>query len=241
MPNFVRAGASAALGLLALAAPSSAAPPTPEPPRVLVVSGHGEVNAVPDEASLSAGVVTVAKTAREALSENARAMTQVFAALKQSGVPEKDIRTENFNITPQYPPYNSNDTGERPIVGYQVSNEVVVKVAHIENLGSTIDALGSAGANQMNAISFSIHDAKALTNEARTKAVADAADQASVLARAAHVTLGPILSIGIGENERPILPMRAMALAAPAAPAPTPIAAGEETISADVTITWEIR
>lgn len=232
-----------ALAIVLAAAPALAAPAVlHEPPRVLVVSGHGEMSGTPDEATVSAGVVTEAKTAADAFASNARAMTQVFAALKQAGVPDKNIRTENFTVSPQYPPYNANSSGgERTIVGYQVSNEVTVNVEHIDNLGPTIDALAAAGANQMNGIAFSIHDSKALLNDARAKAVDDASEQAEVLARSAHVALGPIVSIESGlSTPRPIYPLRAMAEEAVAS-TPTPIAAGEQTVSADVTITWAIK
>src|SRR5438105_1979760 len=60
-------GAAALLSDPAFAADAAA-------PRTLTVSGEGEAKAVPDEAHLSAGVVTQAKKAAEALAANTRAM-----------------------------------------------------------------------------------------------------------------------------------------------------------------------
>jgi uncharacterized protein YggE len=101
-----------------------------------------------------------------------------------------------------------------------------------------VDALVAAGANQMNGIGFTIHDPRPLLASARAAAVDDAAARAQVFAKAAHVALGPILSIeeGGAAPVRPLYEMRAMATAAP-----TPVAAGEQTVAADVTIVWEIR
>lgn len=209
-----------------------------ESARTITVEGHGEVTAAPDSASVSAGVTTQASTAAEALSANASAMNGVFAALKHMGVQDKNIQTSNFSVEPQYAPYNASVPDRQHIIGYQVSNEVRVTLDHVSNVGPAIDALVSAGANQMNGISFMVHDPKPLLDQARTSAVEDAMARAAVLARAAHVTLGPILSIEESSNAAPG-PIRPLMMAK--AEARTPIATGEETIAANVSITWQIQ
>lgn len=209
------------------------------PPRVLTVTGQGEVHAAPNEALLSAGVVTTARTAGAALSDNASAMNQVFATLKRAGVPEKNMQTSNFSVQPQYATDKNGNT-LRDITGYQVSNTVSVRVDDLSKVGPTLDALVASGANSIGDIAFTIKDPKPLMAKARTDAVADAIARAQVLAHAAGVTLGPIISIsegGYSEPPRPLYRMEAMA----AAPAPTPIAAGEESLTASVSITWAIR
>ena len=70
----------------------------------------------------------------------------------------------------------------------------------------------------------------------------DAIDRAQTYAKAAGVSLGPILSIDEGGNEapRPVFSGRMMAMAGMSA-APPPVAGGEESVSANVTITWQIQ
>lgn len=207
-------------------------------PHVIVVSGQGEVAGTPNQAQLSAGVTTNAATADAALVENARKMTAVFAALKRAGVPDKAIRTSNFSVAPQYPPYNQN-TGPQRIVGYQVSNQVDVTLDDTRTLGPTLDALVAAGANQINSIGFSIRDTDALLAAARTAAVGDAMRRAQTYAKAAGVTLGAVISIQeSGDNEGPRPMLRAMTvMAAPV----TPTAAGEQSVTANVSVTFEIK
>jgi len=207
-------------------------------PRTITVTGHGEASGTPDSAVVSAGVTSVAKTAAGALSANASAMQRVFGALKSLGVPDEHVQTTNFSVEPQYAPYNSNVPGDQRITGYQVNNQVTVSIDHVSNVGPTIDALTGAGANQMNGISFTIHDPKPLLEHARGDAVDDATARAKTLTSAAHVTLGPILSISesSGNEPRPVFAARLMKQADA-----TPIAAGTQTISADVSITWEIQ
>lgn len=223
---------SGALALSALASPALADGPS----RTITVTGQGQAFGTPDTAVISAGVQTQAKTAAQALAANAKAMNSVFAALKQLGIPDKNIQTSDFSVTPQFTQYSS--TEAQKIVGYQVSNQVTVSVDGTSKVGPAIDALVGAGANQMNNISFSIHNADALMAKARTGAVADATTRAQTLTNAAHVKLGPIISIE--ENaQTEIRPMAAMMRVA--GNAPTPIAAGQQAIVASVSITWEIQ
>ena len=228
--------------LLALLVAGTAAPTfaaSIAPPRTLTVSGHGAVNAAPDSALVSAGVTTQAETAAKALADNASAMNRVFGALKSAGVQDRNIQTSNFSVSPQFTPYNANNSNVQKIVGYLVTNQVNVTLDHIANTGPIVDALVSAGANQMNGISFTIHDPKPLLAQARAAAVDDAIGRAQTLAKAAHVTLGPILSIGeIMPNEGP-RPLFAAKVAGPREA--TPIATGEETVAADVSLVWQIQ
>ena len=208
-------------------------------PRLLTVSGEGQAKARPDQATLSAGVVTDGKTAADALGANSRAMNAVFATLKRLGIPDKSIQTSGINITPQYPDYNSKQPHH--VIGYQVSNSVTVTVDDLDRLGPAIDALVSSGANSLGDISFSIRDPKPLMAAAREDAVKDAMAKAETLARAAGVSLGPIVSIGEGSYAAPPQPMFRMAMTANAPAPPPPVAAGESTVSTTVSVTWEIR
>jgi len=220
---------------LALSMPqlASAQPARDQP--TISMSGHGEARAQPDIAMLSAGVSVGAPTAAAALATANKDMQAVFQSLRKLGVADRDIQTRNFSVHPEY----AAGSGEAPrVTGYQVSNQVEVRLAEIGKLGSALDALVAAGANQINDVRFSIHDPTALLVEARTSAVADARTKAETFAKAAGMTLGPILSIsesGI-EGPRPVVSAAAMARAAS-----VPVAMGEETIGADVTITWGIK
>jgi uncharacterized protein YggE len=199
------------------------------------MTGHGEVRAAPDMVSITAGVTTNAATAAGALAANTARVKTVFASLEKLGVPEKNIRTVNFSVSPQYATGNN----EPPrLTGYQVNNEVSVRLEDVAKLGGALDALVSAGANQMNGISFDISQPAPLLEKARASAVADARARAETYAKAAGVTLGAILSISEGGGEvRPLRMAAPMVFAAKA----VPVAAGEQSVTADVSVVWEIR
>jgi uncharacterized protein len=205
----------------------------------ITVSGEGEVKGVPDQALLTAGVVTQAATAADALASNRRAMNAVFAELKRQGIPDRALQTSDFNVSPQYAPQREEGDTRPRIVGYQVSNSVAVTVDDLQKLGPAIDALVASGANSMGGVTFAIRDPKPLLRQAREAAVKDAMDRAQTYAKAAGLVLGRIVNISEGGAQAPHPVFRAMAF--DGADKATPIAAGEQTVSAQVTVTFEIR
>jgi uncharacterized protein YggE len=204
-------------------------------PHTITMTGHGEIKAAPDTATINAGVTSNAATAAAALSANSARMTQVFDALRKLGIPDRDIQTAGFSVSPQYT--NGDNNNVRRLTGYMVSNEVNVRLQDVTRTGAVLDTLVGAGANQMNGIGFDIANPAPVLEKARIQAVADARARAATYAQAAGVTLGPIVSISEGGGETAPRPMfRVMAMAAP-----TPIAPGEQSVTADVTVVWEIH
>lgn len=224
-----------AMGVFASIAPTAAnAAGDAQGPRTIMVSGDGEAKAAPDEADLSTGVVTQATTAAAAMAKNRDAMNKVFATLKTLGVPQKDIQTSDFSVSPQY---SSGDS--QRITGYQVSNTVHATIENLSRLGPALDALVASGSNSVGDIAFSIRDPRPLEAQARAAAMRDAIDKAQTYARAGNFQIGPIIAVSeVGEPPRPVF--RAMAMA-PAASAPTPVAVGQQSVSATVSVTFEIH
>ncbi len=224
-------------GAFAASLPAGTASADPAP-RTIAMSGQGVVKAVPDTVTLSAGVTVQGISAAAALAADSTHMQAVIAALKKLGVADRNIQTQRFSVAPQYAYTN----GQPPrLTGYQATNQVSVHLDDPAKLGAMLDALVAAGANQESSITFGVANPAPLLAEARAKAVADARARAETYAKAAGVTLGPILSIsesGVAVP-RPVL-MRTMAAASFAPPAPPPIEAGEESVTADVSIVWQI-
>jgi uncharacterized protein YggE len=218
-----------------LAVPALAADPQTTDVRTLAMTGHGEIRSAPDMAQITAGVATTAPTAAQALSANSARMNGVFSALEKLGVPQKNIQTANFFVSPQYS--NGDNNTPRRLTGYQVNNDVTARIEDVSKLGAALDALVTAGANQINGVSFSIQNNAPLLEKARAQAIADARARAETYAKAAGVTLGPILSISEGGGEAVPRPMYRMAAMA----AETRIAPGEQSITADVSVVWEIH
>jgi uncharacterized protein YggE len=208
-------------------------------PRTISLSGLGEVRMAPDMAVVTVGVLSQAAMADEALAANTQAMNSVFEALKAGGIENRDIQTSNFMVQPRYD-YNQN--GQAPkLVGYDVSNSVSISVRKLDRLGSLLDTLVKAGSNQINGINFQVAEPDAALDEARRRAVADAMRKAETYATAAKIKLGPILSLSEGVNYQPPIPMEMKAIRSDGMAPPVPIAQGEQTLSVNTSITWEIQ
>jgi uncharacterized protein YggE len=206
-------------------------------PSVTVV-GSGKVAAKPDMAEIQVGVVTQANSAAKALKDNNQAMAQLLKVLSARGIADKDQQTSNFNITPQYRRGNQGEQGPE-IVGYQVANQVQIKVRKLDSLGELLDDVVASGANQIHGISFSVAEPSHLLDQARNKAMADARHKAELYANAADANLGQVLLI---EEQTPHLPRQEMlGMAMGRAAAAAPIAAGEQEFGASVTVTYRIK
>lgn len=236
--GFSRAMVRAALfGTIAVFIASSSPALAAEPmQRTLIVSGEGKVFAKPDQAILSSGVVTRGRTAVQAMADNAKAMNAVFATLKKLGIPDKWIQTSSYSVGPIY---TTDKDGMQHLSGYEASNNVTVTVSDMTKVGMSIDALAQAGSNSMSGISFTFANPKPLMASARRMAVADAIERAKLLAQAAGVTLGPIMTIQDGGSWAPSPPQPMMAMRAEMKS--TPIAAGQEMVNANVSITYTIQ
>ena len=108
----------------------------------IIVTGSAEVKVKPDMANINVGVVTSAATAAQALADNSASMNALFTVIKAQGVEEKDLRTSNLSVQPQYSQPQPGARGEfvPRVVGYQVTNTVHVRVRQIDRLGAMLDA-----------------------------------------------------------------------------------------------------
>jgi uncharacterized protein YggE len=212
----------------ALAAPSDSPSTTG-----ITVTGSGKVSIAPDLATISVGVSTVNATAAKAQAAASTAMSRIIAALKKVGIADADLATRSISL---YPQYDSGSSGGAPrVTGYQAGQTLSVKVRHVEQAGAVIDAAVAAGANQLGGISFSVADPAAAADQARQLAVADARKRAQVLAQAAGVTLGDVLTITETSAPQPNPQPYLDAAALRAAGTPVQVGTTDETVQVQVT------
>ena len=229
-----------ALGTLSMTADAQpvATPRTvPSEGTLLSVAAQAEARRTPDIANVSAGVVTQAADANAAMRENAAQMAKVVAAIRAAGVAERDVQTAGVNLNPQYR-YAEN---QPPVItGYQASNTVNVVVRDIAKLGRILDALVATGANQVNGPTFDIDKKDPVYDEARRAALDKARQRADMYAQALGLRVRRIVSIdetgGMG-IPRPV-PM--MAMAKMERDVATPISPGENVLSVNLDVVFEL-
>jgi uncharacterized protein YggE len=204
--------------------------------RWVMVAGHGSVEATPDSAEVTTGVVTEAATARAALTANNAAMRKVVDGLKAAGVDAKDIRTQQFQIQPRYRTYKDRDAH---IEAYIVRNQVEVKVRDVARLGDILDQLVVLGANQASNIALQVSDAEKRKDEARRKAIENATHRARLLAESAGAKLGAVLTIT--EEVTGPRPPRPMVARSSMSGDSVPIEVGSETLSVRVEVSFALE
>lgn len=243
MPRALMLGA-AVIGLSAPAALAQSAPAAPMQVHAMAaqptlnLSAYGEVKVAPDMATLTFGVMTEAVTAQAAMADNARRMTEVFAALRRAGIEPRDIQTSGLNLSAQYD-YQPDQPPR--LRGYQASNRVTVNIMELERVGTVADAVVAAGVNQIDGIGFGLRDPRAAEDQARVLAVRALQGKARLYAEALGVELGAIRSLNEGGGYSPPPPMPVFAMArAEMADASTPLAAGQLTVRIDITGTYDI-
>ena len=225
--------AFAAVALLLLSAPAMAQN-APEM-ATLTADGTGVVFAAPDTVVITIGVTTRGETPPEALDANSADMQAVIDAILAAGVPETDVATSNFSISPIYANREPGDPDQQAqIIAYSVSNQVTVSV-EIDASGDILNQVVTAGANQINGINFDIAEPQPLQDEAMAAAIADARRKAELMAEAAGVELVRIVSVSAYANAQPQYNLARMEAAMA-----VPIMGGEQAITANATLVFEI-
>jgi hypothetical protein len=163
--------------------------------KTLVVIGYGWVSAEPDMAEVSLGVLTQAATATEAVQQNAEKVSRVIGALKEMGISKDNMKTEHFSV---YPVYSRSDPPE--VIGYRVSNVIIVDVHDLNMVGRVIDEATEAGANQVQGVAFTLSENKsrAMRLEALQKAAEDANIKAETIASSLGIEIVGILHVSEG-------------------------------------------
>lgn len=201
------------------------------------VSATGAVSAAPDRATVTAGIVSEGKTAREAMINNATQMTSVFEQLEAAGIKKQNIQTSQLSLQPRY---DYRDRNAPKIANYEARNTVTAKSEDLDSVGAMLDALVKAGVNNINGVQFSISDPKTALSEAREKAIKEAREKAEAMASAAGVKLGPLLDINENNFNPSPRPMMMSARMEVASDAVTPIAAGEQSMQVTVNLVYAI-
>jgi uncharacterized protein len=211
----------------------------------LFVSGTAFTKVKPDRVVISIGVETTNKTAKASLDANSESMNKIISALRNSGVKENETSTSSFTISPNY---NYTESGTiLNITGFTVTNSVQIDSSSLANVSTWIDAAVASGANSINSIDFRISNKKLEDTKSMLikDAIANAEEKANIVSSALGLKVIEVKSITIGEFDyiqppQPFMEKRFDAVGAGAAAATTPILAGEQEISASVSIVFLI-
>jgi uncharacterized protein YggE len=240
---------TACAGPAAASAPAAGDPPAatpqaaaqaPAPQRTLRVSADGRATVKPDVAVVQTGVRLTAKTAEKAAAEASARMRMLLDELARHGVAAEDVQTSQLSLAAERPWENGR---QLPVTGYTAANTVTVKVRALDTLPALLGRLPAAGANAIDSVQFGRDELGPVRDEALALAVKAARARAAVVAKAAGVTLGDVLTIEVQQAGHPV-PLGANAMAVrgfAGAEADAPVAPGELEVTAAVELVFSIR
>jgi len=240
--------------------------------RSFSVSGQGKAIAIPDVAEFTFTVVTQGgKDVASLQSQNTTAANKAIAFVKSKGVADKDIKTQYYNVSPDYQTYNCSIVPQtyggtsasaggtviapsmpvvRPcppasIVGYTVTQSVDVKIRDFTTIGDIMSGVVTNGANQVGQLSFTLDDPTVVQNQAEADAIAKAKTEAQAVAKAGGFTIGRLLGIQTGNNQYPIYSyasgVGAMDSVSVKAVPAPAIQVGSQEVNMTVTLQYEIQ
>lgn len=207
-----------------------------EEQRVISVTGYGEVATEPDMATMTLGVTHADKEASAAMAVVSANVARILEALTKAGIAPTDIQTRQLTLNPLWSNRSSVSKNDPEISGFSASNIVMVRIRDLDALGPILDAVLDEGGNRFDGLRFGLQDPGPLTDDARRAAVADAMARAALLAEAAGVPLGAVQSIS--DMSGGVQPR--MMEAAAARGSAVPVAGGEVTVQANVTMVFAI-
>ncbi len=216
---------------------------------VISVTADAEVKAIPDVAVITLNIEKEGKTAKEAQNLANEMLEKVLAFTKEQKIEDKDVKAEYGGVNPKY---KNNQiyciaypcpTGETVIVGYTANQSITIKVREADNANEVRTGLTVLGITNISGPTFSIDDEDKLKDEARAIAIEKARAKAKVLAKELNVRLGDVVSFSENSGGYPMPMYKSMDMAVSSAvPERAPILPkGENTITSNVTITYEIK
>ncbi len=221
------------------------------PGNTISVSGYGEALAVPDIATFSFSVVSEKPTVAAAQADATTKANATTAYLKAAGLDAKDIQTSDYSVSPMYDYVQKACAngycpgGEQVLRGYQVRQTTTVKVRDTAKAGDLLGGVGEKGATEVSGLQFTFDDPNQVEDEARQKAIADAKAKAEELAKQLGVSIVRVVSFSESGSGVP-MPYAygrggaTMNQAADAKAVPE-ISTGQNKVTSNVSVTYEIR
>ena len=159
--------------------------------RTFSVSGEGKEVVMSNIAEIRIGVISEGKDLAALQKENFEKMNRIISFLKERGIDEKDVQTENYLVSPKY------DYSKAPykIVGYTISQDLKVKVRDLSKIGEILSQAVNYGANNVYGPNFTVDDKEVYLEKAREKAIKNAKEKAEKIAKTAGFKLGKIINI----------------------------------------------
>jgi uncharacterized protein len=161
----------------------------------ILVNGVGDIEVIPDIASVVVKVRSRDKDPEKAQIRNVEVTKKLFAAFEEMGVKRSTMASSNYTFKRDA---TANNDGKIVELGYYAENSLQINVSKFEMLPRLIALAVANGATSIDDVSYKLSDEKPYIDKARIQAFQKAKADAGKSAIAAGMTLGPIVTVSLG-------------------------------------------
>lgn len=160
-------------------------------PREISVTGEAIAYVVPDTALIRLGITAEGKTAKDVMEKNTSKMKSIVDDLKSLTIEADKIQTTQFSLNPRYT-YPENQSPR--IDGYELRQEIQIRLNNFDLIGKTIESATANGANTVGDLQFVVDNKDEALKTARAEAIQKAKAKAELLEEQTGLNFKQILS-----------------------------------------------
>jgi hypothetical protein len=179
-------------------------------PRTVTVGADGRAEGLPDRASVAFRVEGVADRVADARQRATDAATALFDVLAREGVPEEAVGTRQFSVGRRDPPeprpgpgpHSDGDSGGSESPEYVAEQVVGYRTTDLDGLDAVVTAAVDDAGASVDRVAFGFREStrRDRREAALADAMASARRQATTLADAEGLSLGPVRSLETSES-----------------------------------------
>jgi len=160
-------------------------------PSYISVTGDANLEVVPDEVIITLGVETSDLQMNTAKDQNDEIVSKAIEIAKSYGIDENDIQTNYMNIEPRYEDYYE----YKEFLGYFVQKTIVITIKDLSDFEQFVSDILDQGVNYVHGIQFQTSEIEKYKEQARLEAIRNAKEKAQMLAQALDMEIGAPISV----------------------------------------------
>lgn len=206
-------------------------------PQTVTVTGEAKSRQKNQIATFTAGVNAINDKKEVAVAEVNKKINDLTNAVKEFGIPEEDIKTQNLSVYQDEKALSPLSNQGSRLGQWRVNNSIEITLRNIDEASALADLLTSSGANNIYGPNFSFDDTSKFEDELVSEAIKNAKDKAINIAKASGRKLGKVVSVTEGSGGTSYYPlMTKVGVGGGAALEP-----GSGTVSKSMMVVFELK
>lgn len=209
-------------------------------PETITVVGEAKSIQKNQIATFNAGVDSVQSDKDKAIAEVNTKVEELIKAVKNFGIDEKDIKTQNMSVYQQEESYYE-DGAQRTRKGqWRVNNSIEIKLREVNKASELTTLLTSSGATNIYGPNFSFDDISNAEKDLFDAAMKDAKEKGEMLAKASGRKIGKVVNIVEGGNTSSS-PFYSAKVMDGMGGGGSPVEVGSGTVIQNLTVVFELK